>query len=568
MSEQTPDSAARAKAWYRAAVGSAVAAGAFSLAVGALVVFHSIENDPADPLASPRMKQLRDRLRLQPGNDPVKRQIRELDLQLREEFFSGRQRVATGGWLLLVGVAVCLIALKLACDLRKKLPRPGPTAQAPDARERQAARARRAVLAVVVVLAAAAAVPAVRRRPPVKIPAKPAPVDPARQWPRFRGPGGLGISIHAGVPASFDGAAGKGVLWKAPVPLPGKSSPVVWAERVFLTGATAKNREVYCFDAGGGKLLWRGGVTTPGRGKKAPEVSKDTGYAAPTPAVDGRRVFALFANGDLACFDLSGKGLWARDLGLPENVYGHASSLATHGGALLVQYDQGTDAEEEKSELIALDVRTGRVLWTTPRPVYNSWSTPIVIRTPKGHQIVAAGDPWVIAYRPADGVEIWRADCISGEVGPSPAYGGGLVFAANTGAYLAAIRPDGSGNVTETHVAWKGEDGLPDTCSPLADGKRVYVMDPGGYLTCYDAAKGKVLWEHDFETPFQASPTLVGDRLYLLDTKGDLWIAAAADKYSQLGRASLGEPADATPAFADGRIYIRGERHLFCVGKE
>ena len=160
--------------------------------------------------------------------------------------------------------------------------------------------------------------------------AEPPPSDAeiAKAWPRFRGPGGLGISAYTNVPDAWDAASGKGIVWKTPVPLPGNNSPVVWGKRVFLSGADKHRREVYCFDADSGKLVWRQNVPgTPQSTAKPPEVTDDTGYAAPTTATDGRRVFAIFANGDLAAFDVSGKPAWAKSLGIPENSYGHASSL-------------------------------------------------------------------------------------------------------------------------------------------------------------------------------------------------------------------------------------------------
>ncbi len=573
------DSPGNSRLWSQAALGTAVAAGVFCLAVCAAMVGHVLGKDrflrkgQAELVGTRELAELKARLARRPDDEELKEHIRRLDLKLREAYLKDRWRVETGAWLLLVGAGVALAAARIARHLRGRLPHPEAREDDPDAGDARRSRGRWLVAAAGVIVGAAAGWLALRSD---DVLARPLPVEidwhaeAKRQWPGFRGPGGRGVSPHADVPLSFDAATGRGILWKTPVPLPGNSSPVVWAKRVFLTGATKEKREVYCFDADSGKLLWQQPVAV-GRGTKAPEVMQDTGFAAPTPATDGRRVFAIFANGDLACLDFSKKVVWSRNLGVPENAYGHASSLRVHRELLIVQYDQGSDAEEGKSELIAFDAASGKVAWTAPRPVPNSWASPIVADTPAGERIVAAGGAWVIAYRPDTGRELWRAKVIGGEVGASPTAEGGVVFAANIGEYVAAVRTGGSGDVTLTHVAWKGEQGLPDIASPLADGKRVYLLQTEGLLTCYDAAKGKVLWDHDFEAIFRASPSLVGDKVLIVGDKsskqaGRVWIVSAADAFRQLGTASVGESVAASPAFAPGRMYIRGEKHLFCIG--
>jgi len=567
--------------WRRAAIGAAAAAGAFSVVVCALVLSYSYWSEAADPMDSDEMVRLKRALLASPGDEALRQEIRALDLRLREEFFARQRRVAMGGRLLAGGAALTLICLLIAGRLGRRPPCPRGEVEDRDGMFRRAALSSLAVAAVAAGLGAAAGVAVFSSADDPSLsaaetaagtapaPTQPAadigPVDAARQWPRFRGPGGLGVAAFDDLPTDFDGRTGKGIRWKTPVLLPGNNSPVVWGRHVFLAGATKTKRELYCFDADSGELLWARPVKPAGSPPQAPEVMEDTGYAAPTAATDGEVVCAVFANGDLAAFDFRGRELWSRPLGLPESAYGYAASLLMHNGLLVVQFDQGPGGEASKSELIAFHAGTGKVAWSTPRPVGNSWSTPIVIDVAGGRQIVTAASPWAIAYRPDGGKEIWRADVLGGDVAPSPTFAGGLVFVANTGAYLAAIRPDGQGNVTETHVAWKAEDGLPDICSPLADGRRVYLLETGGYLTCYDAKGGK-LWEHEFGETFKASPSLIGRRVCLLSTGGTFWFVAAADAFKQLATAELGEKSVTTPAFARGRMYVRGEKHLICIG--
>jgi outer membrane protein assembly factor BamB len=402
-------------------------------------------------------------------------------------------------------------------------------------------------------------------------------------WPRFRGPGGRGISLHRDVPTSWDGTSGQGILWKTKVPLPGNNSPVVWDDRVFLSGATEENRQVYCFAADTGQLLWQKDVPVTSEGSGKPlEVMEDTGYAASTTTTDGSRVFAIFPNGDVVALDFDGNQLWIRGLGIPDNAYGHASSLAMCDDRVLVQFDQGS-RKDKLSKLIALDAATGQTVWETPREVPNSWPTPIVVEAGDRDQVITAADPWVIAYDPADGQEIWRAKCLSQDVGPSPTFADGIVYVANEFPALSAIRADGEGDVTDSHILWEGEDGLPDTSSPLATERYVYVLASYGILTCYDAKSGEMLWDTEFEgdPTFTSSPSLVGDLLYLFgeieeeDGSGDwvtkcrAWVVKPGPEGCEsVGQGSLPEGCVTSPAFQNGRVFIRGEEHLFCIGKK
>ncbi|RPI62270.1 MAG: hypothetical protein EHM48_04350, partial [Planctomycetaceae bacterium] len=182
--------------------------------------------------------------------------------------------------------------------------------------------------------------------------------------------------------------------------------------------------------------------------------------------------------------------------------------------------------------------------------------------------------PFVIAYGVDDGKELWRADLMDGEVAPSPVFANDKVIVANQGAKLAAIRPDGSGDVTATHIAWTGrdEDGLalPDIVSPLFDAKNnlVYLTDSNGILTCIDAADGKKVWEKKLDGSFNGSPSLVDGKVWLLATNGTMHFIASGREFAETGKAALGEPSTCSPAFAEGRVYIRGVKNMYCVGKK
>lgn len=388
-------------------------------------------------------------------------------------------------------------------------------------------------------------------------------------WPSFRGPNGSGVSRHTDVPTSWNGTSGAGIVWKVETPLPGVNSPIVWQDRIFLSGATKDRREVYCFSAASGELLWQREVTGDSVVSDQPmKINDDTSFAAPSMATDGRLVYAMFANGDLAAFDLSGSEIWSRSLGIPKNHYGHASSLATFNGHVIVQLDQGTP-KDDYSKLLSIEGATGLIKWQVTRQVPATWSSPIVVKHESQPMLITCSDPWVIAYSPTSGDELWRADCLApAEVGPSPIYSAGMVFAANDYAALSAIRVDGRGDVTDTHVAWSVDEGLPDICSPLATERFILLLDASGVLTCYDKSTGgDPLWEEDFDAEFMSSPSLVGNRVYLFDRQGKTWIVEPTDKACKhIAESELGEGCVTSPAFQDGRIYIRGEKHLFCIG--
>ncbi len=580
MVDDKSENTVPASTWYRASVACAIVAGVFCVVVCVGLIQNYFHSDVSDPLDSEQFVALKAKLQTYPNDEQLKSKVRRMDLELREEYFRRQAFGVRGGWLLLGGIVVLLVSVGVAVGCRKTISGPAPPGDQERAEVRAGTFARWSVAAAGLAILGGATVlafivPIEGFPTAVKDVEKPPPLvvrfgsaeEIGRNWPRFRGPGGLGISAYTNVPSKWNAKSGEGVLWKAPVPLAGKNSPVVWGNRIFLTGATMDKRQVYCFDADSGELLWQRDVANvPGSVAKAPRISEELGacYAAPTAVADGQRVYAIFANGDLICFDFDGERLWAMNLGLPDNMYGHSTSLTMWRNLLLVKFDQGREGEG-KSELLALDALTGDDVWSKERPVPDSWSSPIVINAGGREQVITCGNPWVISYSPADGSELWRAKCLDGDVAPCPIYAGGMVFAVNTNAVVAAIRPDGSGDVTKTHIAWTAIDGLPDICSPVSDGKLLWLMETYGTLTCYDIQAGNMVWDRELDMEINASPSIVGERVYLISIDGVTIIIEADRKYKEIARSELGEKVYATPAFMDGRIYIRGEKHLFCI---
>jgi outer membrane protein assembly factor BamB len=569
-------------------------AGVFSVLVGLTMIFGRLSLRAEDPLKSPQLKEYKEKLRLNPPDEQIKQRIRKLDLQLRQRYFRQLSQMESGVYLLLGGVAVFVLAIKRGARSQRQLPMPEPKPDASEQAVRSAARARWSVAAggaaigaflFILSLGLSAALPKrmaevekmlgageatgggdLQPAAQAKVSDAASPQELRQNWPRFRGADGSGVSVLTNVPTTWDTKSGAGVAWKVPVPTSGFNSPIVWGDRVFLSGGDAKKREVVCLDGKTGQTLWRQAVmgTTNGPAQAA-EVPESTGYAAATMATDGRRVYVMFANGDCAAFTLEGKPAWSKSFGALKNPYGHATSLATWQDHLIVQLDQG-DTEDNKSKLYALDGRTGQILWQRPRKVGASWATPIVIEAAGKAQIITLAVPCVISYAATDGSELWRAECLNGEITPSPVFAGGLLVVASPSEKLLAIRPDGRGDVTKTHVVWTYEDNVPDVTSPTSNGELVFAVTTAGMLTCLDAKDGKKQWEHDYDTECHTSPSLAAGRLYLFSQKGTAVVIEASRQFKELFRTEMGDGFQASPAFAQDKIFLRGVTNVWCLG--
>ena len=561
--------------WYRSAVRTAIVCAVFSLIVLTFFVINYIQFRIIDANWEIQSLNLKKEFGQNLDDEQLLSKIRQLDLEFRQRRIRRLDFSRKGGYLLLGGVVIMLIAIKSADTFKKKLPAPQVLSNKDNEQLIQAKLSRWAVAAGLVVLGSGALILAMGtdidfgRTKGLVSTSYPSFEQVSQNWPGFRGPEGLGISAYTNVPYIWNGKSNEGILWKTKIPLQGNNSPVVWEDRIFLSGGSQSELKVFCFDAVSGKLLWTGTVTSPHlRNEEEPfEVMEDTGFASPTLVTDGRRGYAIFATGDIGSFDFNGTSIWTRSLGIPDSAYGYAASLAMYRNLVLIQFDQG-GPEDGISRLIALDGLTGRTVWETKRPVPNSWSSPIVAKIGDQFQLITCGDPWVIAYDPAKGTELWRVNCLYGDVAPSPIYSNGLIFAVEPDARLIAIRADGQGDVTKTHIAWANDEWGPSICSPVSNGELVFQLASEGLLACYKNSDGTKLYEQDLRENFLASPSLVGDKLYLLTEKGVMLIIQAGPEYKELTKCELGEKCHASPAFMDGRIYIRGLEHLYCIGNK
>lgn len=381
-------------------------------------------------------------------------------------------------------------------------------------------------------------------------------------WPAFRGFRSNGHASGATPPTTWSVKTGKNILWKTAISKHGMSSPVVWKDRVYLTGADDQSRDVLCYDASDGDLLWTHSVSDlPGAPAEGilPRVLDETGYAAPTMATNGKEIAAIFATGELVCLTMEGKRIWAKQLEVPKNHYGHASSLICTDRLLFVQYDQ-----QKGSKLFAFNMATGEPVWETARDEM-AWSSPILIENKGRSELVLTDSKYVASYDPKTGKRLWRVECFSGEVASSAAFAGGLLFVANEGAAASAL--DASAHTESPKIVWQWDGDLPDAASPVANEDYLVVPTAFGVLTCLDAETGKAHWEHVFDLGFNSSPVLVDDRVYISDLSGGTHVFKLGEKFESIGSGDVQEPVYATPAFVGERIFIRGLFHLVCVGK-
>jgi outer membrane protein assembly factor BamB len=386
---------------------------------------------------------------------------------------------------------------------------------------------------------------------------------PAADWPQFRGPDGQGHSSEQGLPVSWSET--QNVAWTVPVPERGWSSPVVAGGRVWLTTATKVSRDtslrLMAFDVQSGRTAldvevfkFRGGDL----------LNPKNSHASPTPIVDGDRVYVHFGAQGTAALSTAGEVIWKTQLPY-ESQHGNGGSPELAGDLLIVNCD-GFD----EAFVVALDKRTGKTKWRADRrePHSQAYSTPLAIRVEERDEIVSVGAFNAVAYDPKNGKEIWRVGYADGFSNvPRPVYGAGLVFIA-TGfnqPSLLAVRPDGKGDVSRSHVAWKLSRGAPLTPSPLVVGDDLYVVSDNGIASCLDARSGAVRWQQRLGNSFSASPVFADGRVYFLDEDGRTTVLKPGPAAEPLATNVLEGPALASMAVSAQSFFIRSATHLYRI---
>ncbi len=415
----------------------------------------------------------------------------------------------------------------------------------------------------------------------------------AQNWPSFRGQGGVGIAEGSKLPVSWDVEKMTNIRWKTPIPGLAHSSPIIWGDRIFVTTAIASEQNpvlkvghvsalepandmsrqsyrLYCLNRATGKVLWERVVQeAEPRVKRHPK----TTHASATPVTNGEYVVALFASGGLYCYDFKGNKVWSQDLGVlnanwgdkPEVQWGPASSPIIYRNLVIVLCDV-----EKDPRVVAFDVKTGKQAWTAARKTISSWSTPTVVETTKGPELVINGSEDARGYDPLTGRELWELRPTSRISIPTPFAALDLIYVAsgyqrgNTPIY--AIHPGAKGDISlkegssnSEQVAWSTLKGAPYISTPIVYGEYFYVSGYNGIFACYNARTGERVYEQRLGQGgfFSSSPVAGDGKIYTISEDGDAYVIKPGPNFGLLGTNTMGEVTMATPAIADGMIVIR-----------
>jgi len=397
----------------------------------------------------------------------------------------------------------------------------------------------------------------------------PSRVQGDENWAEWRGPRRNGVSEATGLPETW--SASEGLKWATPLPGRGTSSAVVWNDLVCVTAADGPRQSdlhVIGVNLADGKIRWHaklwGTAPTLHHGTKSD-------MATPTPAMDAQHVYAFFGTGDVFALDRAGRLVWQRSLadefGPFENRFGHTSSPLLYDDLLILQCDHYGE-----SYLLAVERSTGKTRWKVARPgTWHSWSSPRLVDVPDStkQELVVCAAHRVDAFDPATGASLWTVGGLRRECIPTPVAGQGRLYVVSgpKGETLA-IRPGGRGDVTQTHVDWRSARGVPFVPSALLVGDYYYLVDDAGIATCLDAHSGKSLWQKRLGGAFTASPIAGDGKIYFTNENGEtIVLAAHSGAYKELARNKLDDPVYASASIAPGRLLIRAEQRLICVGK-
>lgn len=425
----------------------------------------------------------------------------------------------------------------------------------------------------------------------------------AQNWPQFRGPGASGV-VEGGTPAvKWDAAKSENTLWKTEIPGLGHSSPVVWGNKVFITTAVTSGPKdetryglygdvapvkddpkhvwkIYALDKFTGKILWER-IAYEGL-PKVKRHPKST-HADSTPVTDGRYVIALFGSHGLYAYNLSGKLLWKQDLGVldagwfydADYQWEHGSSPVIFRDLVIIQADIQKD-----SFIAAYNLKTGKLVWKTPRQEISSWGTPTIYEGKTRTELITNGPKAIRGYDPLTGTELWRLGPMSEITTPTPFVARDLIFVTSGYAPIQpiyAIRPGATGDislkdgaVSNSFIAWSKQRGGPYMPTPVVYGDILYTCSNQGVLTAYNADTGERLYQERLGGKggaFTSSPVASDGKLYLLSEDGDVFVVKTGPKYELLSTNPVGEVMMASPAISDGLLIVRGVKHVFAFGE-
>lgn len=396
----------------------------------------------------------------------------------------------------------------------------------------------------------------------------------AEDWPAWRGPRLDGTSNDTNVPLRW--SATDNVAWKTSIPGVGHSSPAIHGNHVFLTTCLLKEQQrvLLCLDRRDGKILWQRVVVTSPLERK----HKLNSWASSTPATDGKHVYVVFLKQPdvvVACYDYQGELVWSKSPGKFYSPHGFCSSPILYKDKVIVNADQdpANSKQTEVGYVVALNKATGAERWRIVRPHHTrSYCAPLIVEAAGKQQLVLSGSKCFASYDPDTGKLHWIMDGPTEQFVASPVYGSGLFFltAGFPTFHNLAVKPDGSGNVSKTHVAWHekkiGREMASYVPSPIAHGPWFFVVSDYGKVHCFEAKTGKRLWAQQLGEHHSASPVSANGNLYFIADDGVTHVLKAGDKFEEVSRNDLGEECYSSPAIAGGQLFIRTQHHLWCIG--
>jgi len=396
----------------------------------------------------------------------------------------------------------------------------------------------------------------------------------AENWPGWRGPRGDGSSEESAVPTRWDGEKNENIAWKVEAPGTGHASPVIWNDRIFLVSCLEEEQDriLVCLDRKSGKTLWQKSVLRSPLEKKHALNS----YASSTPTTDGKLIYVTFLEGTkqgeakgaqmaVAAYDFDGNQKWLVRPGPFSSVHGYCSCPVLFEDKLIVNGDHDGDAY-----LVALDRETGETAWKTPREnKTRSYSTPIIRDIDGRTQMILSGSMSVASYDPRTGSRHWIIDGPTEQFVASMVYNGKLLFmtAGFPEHHILAIRANGRGNVTDTHIEWRTKENTSYVPSPIALGDYFLIVSDEGIASCYEAATDRRTWRQRIGPNYSASLVSAGGLAYFLSDEGVTTVVKPGEKYDAIAVNPLGEACYASPAISQGQIFLRAEKHLYAIGE-
>lgn len=395
------------------------------------------------------------------------------------------------------------------------------------------------------------------------------------EWGRFRGPTGQGVSTETNLPIAW--SSSDNIAWKTPIPGEGWSSPIVWGDRVFLSTTTeeGKSCHVICVDRKSGGILWDKEVFQ----QEVRPKRKDNSYATPTPVTDGEYVFAVFGSGGVAGLTVDGTLKWTNQEVKFFSKHGLGASPILHGDSLIMPFDGSNDGEDDLlgfkkgwdgATILCFEKASGKVSWRAKRGLSRlAHVTPMIINTNGTSQLVSAAGDVIQGHKIVNGELVWTIRSQGEGVTPSIVQGKDYVYTCSgfEKPTIRAVRLGGSGDVTQTHIAWEQTEGVPSIASLLYIEPYLYSVTDAGVLSCFEAATGREVWKKRVQGKHTSSPIYADGRIYLLsELEGESILIQPGAEYKELGRNRLDEVCKGTMAISRGNLFIRSANHLFCIG--